>query len=135
MSVWLRQTLRWLWHLDTRLAELMFGAMMLARALVLSLAPDEMTARSYQWFLDLLPPGIWALLFLTFGMFQFCGVLINGRWRKSPWLRMVGLLVSMVTYAVMTTGFVESGAWLAVSVWATITAGAFWCLLNVSSKN
>lgn len=132
---WLTQTFRWMWNLDTRFAELGFGALMISRALVLTLAPDEMSGRSYQWFLDILPSNAWAFVFLTFGLFQFGGVLINGRWHRSPLLRMCGLVASMVTYSVMTTGFVEAGAWLAVSVYGTVSLGAFWCLLSVSTKN
>lgn len=133
--IWIRETFRWAWHLDTRLVEIGLGALMMSRAIVLTVSPDQMAGRSYQWFIEIMPISIWAMLFLVFGLFQFAGVLINGRWHKSPLLRMAGLLASIVTYSVMTTGFVQSEAWLAVSVYATISAGAFWCFLNVAAKN
>lgn len=130
---WTIQTFRWLWALDTRAVEMLFGLFLLARGFVLSVAPGEMSGRSYEPFLDMMPASSWATFFLCVGIIQITGVLINGRWRKSPYVRMGALLATFVAYLGLTLGFSQLSVWLAVSIYAPIAISAFWCMINVST--
>ncbi|MGY9048801.1 hypothetical protein P775_11000 [Puniceibacterium antarcticum] len=130
----MKPLLLWIWHLDTRLTEIVLGSVSLARGVTLALPGDMMTADAYRAF-DLLPESAWAVLFTAFGLAQLAAVVINGRWRRSPAIRATGAIFGVWSFTALTTGFVVSGGLSLASCQYGILA--FWsayCLINISSK-
>jgi len=52
--------LRWLWHLDTRLTEIVLGSVAVARGLSLALPGSMMSGETYAAF-AFLPGAVWAV--------------------------------------------------------------------------
>lgn len=133
----LRRTFIWLWDLDTRAVEILFGLFMLGRAVTLSTVPEAMAGQIYNWFNDMAPLWVWAYLFFLAGAAQLAAVLINGSWKRSPTLRMACLALSVAVYTILTVGFVKAGgsALIAAALYGTIALSASWCLVNISTRN
>ncbi|KMK68608.1 hypothetical protein [Puniceibacterium sp. IMCC21224] len=72
--------LLWIWHLDTRLTEIVLGSATFARGTTLALPGGMMAGESYRGF-TFLPEAVWAVVFAVFGLAQLGAVVINGRWR------------------------------------------------------
>lgn len=126
----------WLWAMDTRFAEFLMALIMFGRGIALALDPKAMNRPIYADFLDIMPQWGWSILCLCGGAFILAGLIINGQWRKSPFLRFTGALVSAVFFAMLTTLFYTGlHSYIAVSAYLPITAASLWIAINISSKS
>lgn len=128
---------RFLWSLDTRSAELLIAQICLVRGVFLTLPGESLTPSIYAGHLAVMPEAAWGWLEILAGAFAIAGILINGRWRKSPWLRVSGAILTGSIFASLTMTFQINSSLqvsLAVAVYLSITLGAIWCALNVASK-
>jgi hypothetical protein len=131
----MKPVLIWLWHLDTRLAEIVLGSITFARGVKLALPGSAMSGDSYNAF-AFLPESVWAITFMGFGLAQLSAVVINGRWHRSPALRAIGALFGVWSFAALTAGFVASGGFsLPSGLYAVLTFWSTYCLINISSKS
>lgn len=132
-----RNLAAFLWSQDTRSAELLIAQICLMRGVFLALPTQSMSPMIYSGHLAMMPEWAWGLLEATAGIFAIAGILINGRWRKSPWLRVSGAIITGAIFASLTMTFQINSPLqvsLAVAVYLAITIGAIWCALNVASK-
>lgn len=127
------QVARWLWALDTRILEFTFGVLIFLRGLVLWIEPEAMAGATYTGFVEIMSVKSWATLFLLAGVFQLTGIIINGNWRRSPWLRFTGAFIGSICYAMLATLFVGQSL-LAISTYAPLSIALAWTALNISSK-
>ncbi|KMK68593.1 hypothetical protein [Puniceibacterium sp. IMCC21224] len=130
----MKPLLLWIWHLDTRLTEIVLGSVTFARGATLALPGGMMAGESYRGF-TFLPEAIWAVVFAVFGLAQLGAVVINGRWRRSPAIRATGALFGVWSFAALTAGFAaSSGLSLASGLYGILTLWSAYCLINISSK-
>ena len=99
-----RNTLIWLWSLDTRSAEFLLGFVLLSRGLAIAL-PTPSMGEIYASYTTVMPELYWGLLTVFAGAAQTSGVVVNGRWRRSPALRMAGAWVGFMWYIALTLTF------------------------------
>lgn len=130
---------KWLWALDTRAVEMVLGFELLRRGLLWITGAADMVSSYYMPLIDLAPPVFWGAIFAGAGIVQIGGVLINGRWRRSPFLRMGSLLFSLIMYAVLVQAFIAAGNGSGGSIQAWTqellsVAVAFWCFVNINAK-
>ena len=132
-----RGILLWLWSLDTRSAEFLLGFVLLCRGFAISLPTDSMASAPYVPYLAIMPEIYWGLLTVLAGAAQVLGVVINGRWRRSPHLRMAGAWVGLMWYVALTITFLI-GSPVTISIAAflylPLAIGSMWCFLNIASK-
>lgn len=128
----------WIWELDTRLLEIVFGVILLTRGLTLWSDGKDMGNPTYQAFTDIMPENAWGTLFTFVGLIQIFSVIINGNWRHSPALRFTGTAISAVCFTMLTVGFWHQSNWtvsLAAALYMTMALAVVWCSLNILSKN
>lgn len=132
-------TARWIWALDTRFAELVLGAFLLARGTIWAVPGNDMSERVYAPLVALMPGEHWGGLLVACGIAQIGGVIINGRWRKSPMLRCIVLLISLIVYTVIAMSFAEAadstGGLQATIQQSLFALFSFWAIVNIADKN
>lgn len=118
----------WLASLDTRLLEISLSWMLLTRGLACLMPQVAMSPALYGDFLEIMPESAWGALYFISGSLILAGIIINGRWRRSPVLRMIGALGSAMLLS-MLAGFLSSGSnatsLAGVAYW-NMTALALW---------
>jgi hypothetical protein len=138
MAAFIKHTWHWLWALDTRLTELLLGYLLLIRGLVWTSPLGDMSSRVYEPLTEIMGVHQWGITLSLFGFAQIIGVIINGRWHRSPFLRRGVLTFSLIIYTVLTSSFHQStigGAGLQATMQQLVLAlCCFWCLVNVAAK-
>lgn len=132
-----RGILLWLWSLDTRSAEFLLGFVLLCRGFAISLPTDSMASATYVPYLAIMPEIYWGLLTVSAGAAQVLGVVINGRWHRSPLLRMAGAWVGLMWYIALTITFLINSPLtisIAAFLYLPLALGSMWCFLNIASK-
>jgi hypothetical protein len=133
----LRGLLPWLWSLDTRSAEIVLAVIVIFRGGALLLPSASMAPLIYAGHLAIMPEWAWGAIELAAGAFALAGILINGRWRRSPWLRVLGATIVGAVFAMLTVTFAFNSPLtvsLAVAIYLPITMAALWSAVNVASK-
>jgi hypothetical protein len=133
--VW--RTLSWLWALDTRALEMTIGMAVASRGLWLFLSPSAMDSSIYDGFKMMMPAYMWGLLCVIAGAFQMGGVLINGHWSKSPWMRFTGAMMATTFFAMISTLYFNSvpPESLSTSIYVPIVIANLWTALNIATKS
>jgi hypothetical protein len=129
--------LPWLWSIDTRSAEIVLAMVVAFRGAALLLPSASMDPMIYAAHLALFPEWAWGLLHLASGSVALLGILINGQWRRSPWLRVAGAMIVGTVFAMMTATFAinsPAAVSLAVAAYLPITIAALWSAVNIASK-
>lgn len=136
MIDFIKKTGPWLWQMDTRFAEIAFSLMILLRGVGLLADETAMSSHAYTGFLKVLSQQGWAIAALLSGSVILAGIFINGRWRRSPFLRFGGSLVGAVFYAMLTVLFIySSSSILPVVTYIVPTLAFVWIALNIASKS
>lgn len=136
MIQFIKKTGPWLWQMDTRFAEISFGFMILLRGVGLLLDLEAMSNPIYSGFLRVFSQQGWALTAICAGIGIIAGLFINGRWRRSPFLRFSGAVIGAVFYAMLTVLFVNSSSSILPVVTYIVPTLAFvWIALNIASKS
>ena len=94
--------LRWLWNLDTRLLEIMTGVILFGSGAVLLLPGPQLIGSGFDGVLAVASETTWAVLFAIIGATKVAAVVINGRWRHSPILRIVCLCLGFAAYVMFS---------------------------------
>lgn len=72
-------------------------------------ANEDLMARdpsiSYDQLLEIAPQGVWSVGLLLFGTLRLTVLLINGAWRRSPWLRAGMAFLSCFVWTVLALSF------------------------------
>ena len=58
---------------------------------------------------DFAPQSFWAVSLLLIGFVRLSALFINGSWRRSPHVRVVGAILSVLVWAKILDGFVHLG--------------------------
>ncbi|MBO6553271.1 MAG: hypothetical protein JJ926_03745 [Roseitalea sp.] len=132
------QTGRWFWSLDTRIAEMAIGWLLIVRGAIWLSPYGDMSSHIYDPLTNIMGVTYWGALSMACGFLQWAGVVINGRWHRSPFLRRGVLLISLMLYTVLAVSLARSagaGAALqAVMQQASYAAFCFWCIVNITAK-
>lgn len=129
--------LQWMWSLDTRGAEFIIGSLAMGRGFIWMLPQYQMDAAYYAPMIDLLPSFWWGLIFFFAGALQILAIIINGTWKRSPFLRCAALTVMFVIYAMLAQIFFDGSsgpALQAALTQAQLAVAAAWCIINISAK-
>jgi vacuolar-type H+-ATPase subunit I/STV1 len=82
-----------------------WGAILLLNNDLFSLSP------SYHSFSEVMPEAAWGSVCLLVGSARLTFLFVNGLWRRSPHLRLLGAFVSCFFWFQITASFVFSGTW------------------------
>lgn len=96
-----------------------------------------MGAAIYAGYLEIAPEFVWGMIFAIAGLFSVAGVIINGRWHRSPSLRRLGALMSFITMAMLAITFFVKSSYspsLAALLYLTLAAWALWTLINIEGS-
>lgn len=118
---------QWLVGLDTRLVELILSWILLTRGLMLLTHGDTLNPVTYEAFVNIMPSPAWGLLYFGLGSLIFSGIVINGRWRHSPYSRICGALFSAILFAAV--------AGLFSTTLSPVPALLYWNLTMISLWN
>lgn len=134
---WTEMTFRRLWTLDTRAFEMVMGLMMVFRGLMIVAVASAMPKDVYYPFLEIMSETKWSAICLTAGLLQMGGVLINGSWKHSQWLRFTGGMISAVFFAMTATLFISTAPplLLLTAIYAPLAVANFWSAINIASKS
>ena len=128
----------WLWRLDTRAVEVILGIELLRRGTLWATGAAPMSSQSYKPMSDAMSSGMWGAVFLVVGCMQLAGIVINGNWHRSPYLRMSALIFSLMAYSLLAqvfAGGANPGAALQSATQQLLNAVVcLWCVLNISAK-
>lgn len=130
-------TLKWLWSFDTRFGELIVAVMILCRGLVLAGSGQAMNESTYGAHLAILSESTWAVMTVFGACMMLAGLVINGRWHRSPALRVAGALVGLTVYAMLSLTFLSlwtAPAMLAAFAYIPVAIACLWSAVNISSK-
>jgi hypothetical protein len=135
--LWLKATLTRLWALDTRALEMAIGLSIGLRGIFLMVNPDLMKHEFYSALDDMMSPSGWMLLCILASSLQISGIIINGHWSKSPWLRFTGALISATFFAMVSTLYLMSipPISLTASVLIPLAIANLWTAINIASKS
>lgn len=128
----------WLWSLDTRTAEIVLAFMVFVRGLALLWPTESMDMQFYAANLALMSEPAWAVTHIIAGCLSGAGLLINGRMRRSPWMRIWGALISMAVFIGLTVTWAAnspSEVSLAVATYLPLSIVGGWCALNTAWKS
>lgn len=94
----------------TRSLEWALAFLMVGWGTVLLLPGETLDNPSYRWIAVLAPEAFWASLSIWVGALRLIALTINGRWRRTPLLRLAGAVLGFVWF--LTLGVL---LWLSVS--------------------
>lgn len=124
----------WLWGIDTRSAEVLIGLVLIGRGLTLIAPGVSLTEPVYTGHLKIASEGVWGVVYLMAGAFIWAGLVINGRWRQSPMLRLSGAVVALVSNLALSFTFYGNSSVipsLAGGVYACLALASLWVLIRV----
>lgn len=122
--------------MDTRSLEVGIGILIAMRGLAIMLDPDSMVIEIYAGFRQVMDSGLWGVVCLVAGVFQIAGVVINGQWQRSPFLRFAGAAIGAVFYSMLTSVFVGAGgdATIVIFLYAPLATMEIWVAVNILTK-
>jgi hypothetical protein len=82
-----------------------WGVVLLLNDNLFSISP------SYNTFSSMMPEQAWGLVCLLVGLMRILFLFINGLWRRSPHLRLIGAFAACFFWFQITAGFIYSGTW------------------------
>jgi hypothetical protein len=110
-------------HVNDRALEWFSASIMLAWSLVLALPGQTLAGPSFAAFnrFDWMTEALWAWVFGVVGAARIVALYINGRWPKTPHIRMAGSLFGALSWA-QVAWLITEGTYNATGVASTGTA-------------
>jgi hypothetical protein len=131
-------TLCYLWRLDTRSAEFALGLLLLIRGAVIFSPGEAMAGPVYAPYLAFAPELVWGTVTILGGGLIVSGIVINGRVRRSPYLRLTGTFVACVMLTCMTVSFAllspNEVSIAAFGTYLPLLIVAIWSGLNIAAR-
>jgi hypothetical protein len=106
----LQKLWRFVLNLDPRMLELFIAWHLWIRGLPWVAGWADMSLPGYRALTNVMDAPSWGLVFCTIGCIQLAVIVINGTWRRSPYLRMICLAFAAVMNTVLVWGFALNDA-------------------------
>lgn len=133
----LQRTMMWLWSLDTRSVEILLAMEATRRGWIWLTPSASLDSKVYASLSTIAGVHFWGGLFITIGTLQFSALLINGNWKRSPFLRIICLGLAMTIYLVLAMAFFSNEgtpALQAATAQLLLVIVSAWSIINVSAK-
>lgn len=127
----------WFWSFDTRSVEMVIGMVMMLRGFLLMIQPEAMFAAPvYASLVSIFNPFTWGIICLAAGALLIGGVLVNGNWLKSPWVRFTGALIASSVFAMNSVlSFTDIPPYiLRAAENMPLAVASIWTAINIASK-
>lgn len=120
-------------HYPTRTAEWVTACVLMAFAFILTLPGDTLKiSDSFNAFVQLgVEETMLAVPMAMVSSLRMAGLYINGRWRKSPMLRMVGAIFGATIFSLLTISFIYPYVVLSIPASTAIGTYGVLCVADV----
>ena len=92
-----------------RLCEWVLATIMMLFGIVLAHSDITQVGKFFGTLFEQWPPSVLAAVTTSIGLIRFLALLINGLWRRSPWVRAAMAMVSAVFWAQIAFALIFSG--------------------------